>query len=31
MTSRTNPERDVDPNRFAARLRPFPFPPSDPR
>jgi hypothetical protein len=29
MTSRTNPERGVDPQRFAAR--PFPFLPSDPR
>jgi hypothetical protein len=29
VTSFTDPERGVDPKRFAARLRPFPFLPSD--
>jgi hypothetical protein len=28
MTSRTDPERGVDPKRFAAGLRPFLFLPS---
>jgi hypothetical protein len=29
MSPRANPERGVDPQRFAAGPRPFPFLPSD--